>query len=220
MNYIDKPYQIGDFVQSGEHMVTVIDVGFRSTRIRTADTSIISIPNGQLADMVVNNLGERNSRRMNITIGVAYHTPPDLISKFVKGLRMLNQEHPKTNNELFYIHLSGLADSSINIMFVVYLLTDDYGKELRYKEEIFMNIIKLAEALGVQFAYPSQSLYVETLPGQKGHIPDYEPSTKNADNILQEFMQTYKRDLTAKHIEDEANDSQKRREGWAEDDGE
>lgn len=109
MIYADRPFQLGDFISSGEIVGTVEDIGFRSTRIRTPDSSLISVPNGALVDMTVNNIGSLQFRRFNTTIGVAYYTPPALIQKFVEGLREMNQLHPKTKNDVSFIHLNNMG---------------------------------------------------------------------------------------------------------------
>ncbi|MCH2044890.1 MAG: mechanosensitive ion channel family protein [Saprospiraceae bacterium] len=195
MIYADKPFQVGDFISTGTIVGTVVEVGFRSTRIRTPDTSIITVPNGSLADMVVDNLGAREFRRFNTSITIAYHTPPDLIEKFIHGLREIKRLHPKTLADPFYIHLNGLAASSIDILFVVYFATDNYDDELVFKEEIIFSILRLAEALGVQMAYPSTSVYVETMPGNSGGsaIPKYRTDKKEVDASMNAFFEDFRK---------------------------
>ncbi len=164
MIFIDRPFQIGDWIEVGNQGGEVVEVGFRSTRIKLLDSSIVSIPNGNMANLSVINRGVRSYRLMNLTLGITYGTPPDKIRDFLAGLKEIIAAHPATHKENYYVHLTALADSSLNILFRVPLLVSDYASELCYKEEILFSILHLAEHLGVDFAFPSTSVYVEKLP--------------------------------------------------------
>jgi MscS family membrane protein len=142
----------------------VKEVGFRSTRIQTIDTSIISVPNGNLANMSVKNFGVRVFRLMDIKIGITYDTPPDRIELFTEGLKKIKNVHPMLSDDIFYIHFISMADSSLQIMFRVYIETKVYGEELKIKEQVNLSIMRLAELLGISFAFPSTSVYVESMP--------------------------------------------------------
>lgn len=192
MLYADRPFQIGDFVDVGGVTGTVVDIGFRSTRIRTPDTSIVSVPNGNLMNETINNLGERELRRFSTTVGVAYHTPSNLIEAFIKGLREMALNHPNTSNQDYYIHLNNMGASSLDVMFIVYFKTDDWAVELAWKEEIIFSILRLAEVLGVQIAFPSTSVYLESMPERKALIPEYKDELIEAEERLQAFMRDFK----------------------------
>lgn len=192
MIFLDKPFQIGDFINVGDDFGTVVEVGFRTTRIQTPDTSIISIPNGTIANTVMTNMGIRVYRLFNITLGVTYDTPANLIEVFVEGLRKLSLDHPRVLDTDQYIHMSGFGDSSLNIMYRVYLDTRIWGEELALKEEISLSILRLANALGVRFAFPSTTLYVEDFPGQETLVPDY-PDKAAMEAKLKEYFEKIKR---------------------------
>jgi MscS family membrane protein len=106
------------------------------------------------------NLGVRLSRLFNITIGVTYETPPDLIQAYIERLRKLIIEHPKTNDEPLYVHLRELADSSINIMFRCQIQVATFAEDVSVKEELLFSIIRIAEEMGVEFAYPTTTIHV------------------------------------------------------------
>lgn len=193
MIYADRPFQLGDFISSGEIVGTVEDIGFRSTRIRTPDSSLISVPNGSLVDMVVNNMGSLKYRRFNTTIGVAYYTPPALIEKFVEGLRAINEAHPLTKSETSFIHLNNMGGSSLDILFIIYFNTTEYASNLILKEEIIFSILNLAEALNVHIAFPSTSVYIESMPEKKGQMPDYNSGElSEADQKMQAFLTEFR----------------------------
>lgn len=207
MIYADKPFKIGDYVNSGDIIGTVEEIGFRSTRIRTLDSSLISVPNGVLADMTVENRGALQFRRFNTTIGVAYYTPVELIERFVTGLREINQVHPQTKNETALIYLNNMGASSLDILFVIHFNTIDRVIELKLREEILMSILNLAKALNIHIAFPSTSVYIESMPERQGQMPNYSTtelsqSDKNMQLFLEEFKKKYPGQLPETPIEE------------------
>ena len=192
MIYADRPFKIGDYVSTSEIEGTVEDIGFRSTRIRTLDTSLVAVPNGKLMDMTINNLGERQRRRFRALLDIPHHTPPDLIAVFLDGLHQIVANHPHTAKDLHYIRLNSFEASSLRILFVTFFLTNEYIEDIKYREEVMFAIIRLAKQLGVQFAFPSQSLYIQTLPEHEDNLPDYSQHTASANQVLDAFMADFK----------------------------
>jgi MscS family membrane protein len=188
--FTDQPFQIGDWIEGSGFSGTVVEVGFRTTRIRRPDSSIIAVPNGAIVNMNVQNLGMREYRLLDTTIGLTYDTPPDLIEAYIQGLHRIVEVHPLANDEGAYIYLSQLADSSLNIFFRVPINTNDYNEDLKSKHEILLAVIRLAERLGVSFAFPSTSVYVESTP-QKGLAP--RPDGKEATRQIEEFIEELKK---------------------------
>ena len=160
MIFIDKPFQIEDWIEIDDMAGTVIEVGFRSTRIMKLDTSIISIPNGIISNKALTNKGLRVFRLFETTLGITYDTPIEKIKLFIEKLRQLAIDHEDIS-ENYFIFLKGLGDFSINIMFRVFLKTNDYKEELRLKEEITFLIMELAKELDIDFAFPTQTVYLE-----------------------------------------------------------
>ncbi|WMN06371.1 mechanosensitive ion channel family protein [Marivirga arenosa] len=174
MILFDKPFQIGDWVTAGDIDGTVEEVGFRSTRIRTFRNSLITVPNGKLADMAVDNHGLRKYRRFYTTITITYDTPPHLIEAFTKGLKRIVEDHPYTWKDFYHIYFNNMSAYSLDIMFYVFLDVPTWGEELKYKEELLFSIMKLAEKLGINFAFPTQTLHMENFPGQSSLSPQYQ----------------------------------------------
>lgn len=164
MIFVDKPFQIGDFIDLGGFAGTVEEVGFRTTRIRKSDSSIVAVPNGVIANQAITNLGVRVYRLFQTQLGVVYGTSPEAIQFFTDSLKQLIEAHPNTQKEGYYVHLTTLADSSLGIMFRVALDVPDYATELKVKEQLLLSILKIANTLGISFAFPSSSIYVETMP--------------------------------------------------------
>ena len=176
MIFIDKPFQIGDWITSGEIDGSVEEVGFRSTRVRTFRNSVVYVPNGQLADSTIDNHGLRKYRRFYTQIALTYDTPPALIEVFVEGLREIVRKHPNTRKDYFEIHFNDMADSSLNVMFYIFFKVPSWSGELKARHEVLLEVVKLADQLGVNFAFPTQTLHVENLPGQDSLSPEYESS--------------------------------------------
>ncbi len=167
MIFIDRPFQIGDYIITNNVSGTVEEVGFRSTRVRTLQSTLVSIPNGALADQTIDNIGERQFRRFNTTIGITYDTPPLLIESFIEGVKEIISIHPSIKDNSYEVHLNSMGDFSLNILIHMLFEVPSWSKELEAKHEILINIIKLGEKIGVNFAFPTQTLHVENLPGQK-----------------------------------------------------
>lgn len=189
MIFVDKPFQIGDWITTGEVDGNVEEVGFRSSRVRTFRNSITYIPNGKLADSIIDNHGLRQYKRFYTDIAVQYDTPTHLIELFVEGLRKIVEEHPVTRKDYYNVFLNEMSASSLDIMFYIFFETPTWPDELKARHEVLMEIVKLAEHLGVKFAFPSQTLHVETMPDQ--HQGSYLDQT-NARLKLEEYFHNQK----------------------------
>lgn len=190
MIFIDRPFQIGDWITSGDIDGMVEEVGFRSTRVRTFRNSVTSVPNGRLADQIIDNHGLRVYRRFNTHIAVTYDTPPDAIATFVEGLRKIVADHPHTRKDYYEIHLNEMGSSSLNILFYIFFAVPTWSEELTSRHQILMEVLKLAETLGVRFAFPTQTLHMETFPGQPSltteSLQDMETLKKKLDEYFQQ----------------------------------
>lgn len=190
MIFIDKPFQIGHWITSGDIDGTVEEVGFRSTRIRTFRNSLMYVPNGKLADSVVDNHGLRVYRRFFTTITITYDTPPALLELFVEGLRSIVEKHPDTRKDTFHIYFNDLGSHSLNVMFYIFFNVPNWGEELRARHEVLIEIMKLAETLGVRFAFPTQTLHLEEVPGHASLTPVYPNDKNELRNRLESFYQS------------------------------
>ena len=187
MIFIDKPFQVGDWVTSGEIDGTVEEVGFRSTRIRTFRNSVMYVPNGKIADAVVDNHGLRQYRRFFTTLTVTYDTPPELIEEFVKGLHEIVLAHPKTRKDYFNIFFNNLSAYSQDVMFYIFFEVPTWPEELKARHEILIQVVKLANTLGVRFAFPTQTLHMESFPEKSGLTPSY-PEVSEYKKRLANFL--------------------------------
>ena len=166
MIFIDKPFQVGDWITSDDVDGTVEEVGFRSSRIRTFRNSLIYVPNSKLANNTIDNHGLRKYRRFSTQISITYDTPPEMIEVFIKELREIVENHPKTWKDDYHVYFNEIASDSLNIMFYIFFNVPTWGEELACRHEILMSIVKLGKKTGVNFAFPTRTLHIENLPGQ------------------------------------------------------
>ena len=200
MVFIDKPFQVGDFVELDGEFGSIVEVGFRSTRIMTKDTSIISLPNGTVANMKIRNLGIRPYRMLETEIGVTYDTPVKRIEQFIDGIRKIMKSHPKVVEENQLVYFYQMADSSLNVYVRVHLDTRYWDAELEIKEGIYLDIIRLANVLGIRFAFPSRALYIEDFPEKKSLVPTYSEDPDAMENSKLEYLKSLEQKYSSLEI--------------------
>ena len=183
--FVDKPFQIGDAIKVGSVEGVVEEVGFRSTRLRTYHNSVVTIPNSKITNASVDNLGLRNRRRVKMTLGVTYDTSPDRLQAFVEGLRAILAAHDNVQ-DTYEVHTVGLGDSAIEILVHYHVVVETWHDELTTRGQNIMEFLRLAEKLGIDFAFPSQSLYVESTP-QHRSPPTGTPSLDELQTIVNAF---------------------------------
>jgi MscS family membrane protein len=186
--YTDSPFEVGDWIvfDGGEGVVEEIRV--RSTRIRTFHNSVISVPNGILADLKIDNMGRRRFRRFRTQIGITYDTPPDLIDAYITGLRAIVREHPKTKNDPYEISLNDFGPSSLNILVYIFFEVENWSQELKARQEFMLEAIRLAKELNVRFAFPTTTLHIEEIPGSESLTPKYEDNRESFFNKASSFV--------------------------------
>jgi len=172
---LDRPFEVGDWVVIGDVEGTVEEVGFRSTRVRTFYNSQVTVPNATLVRATVDNYGRRRYRRVRTHIGIQYDTPPDKILAFTEGIRELVRTHPYTRKDNFQVWFHEFAASSLNILLYVFHEAPDWATELRERERLFLDIVRLADQLGIQFAFPTQTIHLHQEDPDSPHQPTTQP---------------------------------------------
>jgi MscS family membrane protein len=165
--FADRPFRIGDWVKIGDMEGIVEEVGFRTTRVRTFYNSLVSVPNARVADSAIDNLGMRQFRRILTRINLTYSTTPEQMEAFVEGLKGIVQANPHTRKDFFEIHFNDFGSHSLDVLFYVFLRVPTWSDELQQRHNIFLEILKLAKEVGVEFAFPTQTLHVDSFYGDK-----------------------------------------------------
>lgn len=159
---VDQPFRVGDTVRIDQTEGNVQNIGLRSTRIRTADGHVVTIPNKTVADSAIINISMRPAIRQAITISLTYGTTPAKMQEAVTILRDVFQKHPLTHD--FLVHWKDYAPSSLDIFVAYWCKTTDYKQFLKALEEINLEIKRRFDAAGLEFAYPTQTIQLQQMP--------------------------------------------------------
>jgi len=161
--FLDKPFQIGDWVTVVDVEGAVEEVGIRSTRIRTFQNTVVTVPNGKFTDAIVNNWGLRKFRRTTTTLSVTYDTTPAQIEAFCAGIRAILRAHPTVRQADDEVHFSEFGSSGLGVYCSYFTTASSWSEDLRVRHEIYLDVLRLAEALKVRFAFPTQTVHVESI---------------------------------------------------------
>ncbi len=161
---LDRPFRVGDWIRIGDVEGVVEDVGFRSTRVRTFHASLITLPNARLIDVSVDNYGARRFRRWSTRIRITYDTPPATVDAFCEGIRQLVRDNASMRQDAFEIHLNEFGAHALEIMLYVFFVAPDWSTELRLRHDLALDILRLADRLGVRIAFPTRTIQLEPPP--------------------------------------------------------
>ncbi len=194
---LDQPFTVGDYIIVGNIEGVVDRIGLRSTSIKTFYDSYVVIPNGQLATDVVDNMGRRQSRRFKTTLGLQYDTPVPLFEAFVAGVRQLIEQHPVTRKDDIRVSVNDFGASSIDIQMICFFVVSNVHEELRARQALILDIVRLAEQLGVSFAFPSQTTYMVPTENLKYPVADQIDDENPAGELGRELARKIKAEMPA-----------------------
>lgn len=160
--FVDKPFRIGDWIKVAGVEGTVEEVGFRSTRIRTFYNSLVSVPNSNISNNEVDNLGLREYRRLLTTLNLTYSTSPEQMEAFVEGIKAIVKSNSHFRQDFYEVHFNAFGAHSLDVMVYVFFKVPDWSTELQQKHNFFLEVLKLAKEVGVEFAFPTQTLHVDS----------------------------------------------------------
>lgn len=157
----DRPFVIGDWIEVDKYQGTVIDITFRSTRIKSYDNSVVTIPNSTITSNYVVNWNRLTSRRFDCMLNLALDTSSDKIQKMVKEIKLILENDPNVIKETVQVNLHEVTNSSCNIKIYLYVREADYAKFLKIKQTMLCNILYLFEKENIDLAYPTQNVYIK-----------------------------------------------------------
>ena len=160
--FSDKPFKVGDWIQTPLVEGTIESVGIRSTRVRTFSQAQVTVPNAELANAAIINWSRMEKRRIKTTLGLTYNTSPDQIKQILKDLKAYLRNHDDIDQNTIFIQFSGFGASTLDIFFYFFTKTTSWGEYMDVKEAVlldFMHIIK--DKNGSDFAFPTQTLHLE-----------------------------------------------------------
>lgn len=156
----DEVIRVGDYCKFGDRSGTVEDISLRSTRVRTDDRTQLSIPNGAVATMNVENLSRRDKFLFNPTLSMRADTSPDQLRSLLAGIRRMLYEHPKVETSSTDIRFTGFGASALTLSLTAYIPTRDFGEFAGVREDLLLRIMDIVRSSGSALAFPSQTLYL------------------------------------------------------------
>ena len=155
----DKSFKIGDYIKVNGYEGIVEDINMRSTKIRTLDNFLTIIPNSSIANTEIVNVSNGHKRRIYESFGVTYDTSVEKLREAIKILEEILQNTPEISKD-YTVFLERLEDSSISIRVNAYVKTKNYAKYVKEKEKFLFAAIEKFRAANIDFAFPSQSIYI------------------------------------------------------------
>ncbi|MDS4035421.1 mechanosensitive ion channel family protein [Citrobacter amalonaticus] len=162
MLYFDRPFSIGDWVRSPDRNIegTVAEIGWRMTKITTFDHRPLYVPNSVFSSISVENPGRMSNRRINTVVGLRYEDASK-VGTIVNAIRQMLQTHADIDQQqTLLVYFNGFGDSSLNIMVYCFTRTTVWEEWLAVQQQVYLNIIDIVQSHGADFAFPSQTLYL------------------------------------------------------------
>ncbi len=154
----DQPVRVGDFLKVGDTLGTVREIGFRSTRIRTLDRSLVSVPNGQIANMTLENLSARDKFWLHPILGLRYDTTSPQMHALLDSIRNLLKECRHVEAGSVRVRFVRFGPSSLDVEVFAYVLAQDWSQFLEIQEELQLRMMECIESTGIQIALPGQTI--------------------------------------------------------------
>ena len=157
--FLDRPFQIGDWIQMSMVEGAVEEIGLRTTRIRTAGNSLVTLPNMLFTANAIKNVSLREKRRLSITVGLTYDTSTAQVQTVITQFRELLD----TNADLHEgstVFLSGLGPSSLDVTLTCFTQTTSFAEFAQIRQDLLLALMGIVEACGCEFAFPTQTLHL------------------------------------------------------------
>ena len=171
---IDQAVLVGDSLKVGDIQGTVDHIGLRSTRIRTLDRTVVSVPNGQIANMSLERLSARDMFWFHPMVGLSYDTTPDQMRTVLDGIRAMLEAHPAIDAGSVRVRFIRLGAFSLDVEVFAYLHASDWAPFLELQEGLLLRITEIVQAAGTTIAFPTQTMHMQAAPpaaGPEGPAP-------------------------------------------------
>lgn len=158
----DRPIQIGDFCKVGDVLGTVEDIGMRSTRIRTNDRTVVTIPNGDFSSRQIENYSQRDRYLFNPVIGLEYGITPHQLRKGIEIIEQVLADHPLVSEDPRRAKLANFSPSSLDVEVFTYITVADFAESLSIRQDLLLSIFESLEQAGLSIAFPTRTLYLRS----------------------------------------------------------
>lgn len=156
----DEPVRVGDFCRFGDKIGTVEEIGLRSTRIRSLDRTVVSVPNAEFSMIQIENFGLRDKIRFYTILNLRYETTPDQLRYVLAQIRKLLASHSRVDPDPARVRFVAFGAHSLDIEIFAYVLSTDWSEFLGIREDLMLRIMDVVAEAGCSFAFPSQTLYL------------------------------------------------------------
>lgn len=165
---VDRPFCEGDFVRVEDFVGTVEAIGLRSTRFRTLDRTVITLPNGRLADMRLESFSARDRIRLAVVIGLVYETTGAQMRTILAGIEGVLRAHPRIWADNITVRFVGFGASSLDIQVMAWFDTPDWGQFQLIRQDVLLQFMDVVDAAGSSFAFPTTTVHVASSPVAAG----------------------------------------------------
>jgi MscS family membrane protein len=173
---LDKSIRIGEWIRIDGVEGVVEDIGMRTTKIRTFQKSLITLPNQVIANTHIENFSRRQIRRIKMNIGLTYDTSSKQIENIIADIKTMLRNHEGISQDsTMLVNFTTFNDSSLDILIYTFTNTANWARYMNIKEDVNIQIMKIVEKNGSSFAFPSQSLYIESIPEKSDIIAPNKP---------------------------------------------
>lgn len=159
---LDRPFRVKDVVQGDGFTGTIEEIGLRSTRIRTFERTLVTVPNANLANMTVDNWSERPVRRVRFVVGVTYETDAERMERALESIRAILADRPDVESEGAFAKFTEFGGSSLDILIQCFTPKTDYIEYLTLREELNLAIMRALADLGLEVAFPTRTVYLRS----------------------------------------------------------
>ena len=160
----DRPVSVGDFCKFGDRIGTVEDIGLRSTRIRTLDRTLVTVPNGSFSAMTLENFDRRDKMLFHFTLNLRRDTTPQQVRTLLQSITKILKDHPKLETGALPVRFVGIGTYSLDIEIFAYIRTLDGDESMRIQQDLFLWIMDEVQAAGTALALPTQATIAYPLP--------------------------------------------------------
>jgi MscS family membrane protein len=156
----DQPFRVGDFVKVEDFTGNVERIGMRSTQIRTLDRTLVSLPNGKLADMRIEDFASRDRIRFAATVALVYGTTEAQVRRVVAGIEAMLRGNPRVWPDAVVARLAAFSPSSLDVEVLCWFETRDFEEFRGLRQEALLGILRTVEEAGARFAFPTRTVHV------------------------------------------------------------
>jgi len=162
--FSDRPFQVGDWVETPNVDGTIEEIGIRSTKIRNHAQALVSVPNAVMANTTITNWSRMGKRRVRTRIGITYTTSVEQMQAIVREIKEMLETHPDIHPEVIIVNFDEFEASALSILLNFFTNTIVTTEYLHVRQDMNFKIMQIVARNNASFAFPSQSLYVESLP--------------------------------------------------------